>query len=65
MTSENNMENMLTTREVAKLLHVHPNTLRRWADKGIIDTYRITTRGDRRFRSEDIVRFISTMNVRK
>ncbi|HXY75085.1 MAG TPA: helix-turn-helix domain-containing protein [Dehalococcoidales bacterium] len=55
---------MLTTREVAKLLHVHPNTLRRWADKGIIETYRITTRGDRRFRSDDIVRFISTMNVK-
>jgi len=64
MAIDNNMENMLTTREVAKLLHVHPNTLRRWADKGIIETYRITTRGDRRFRSDDIVRFISTMNVK-
>jgi excisionase family DNA binding protein len=42
-------DNMLTVSEVAKVLHVHPNTLRRWADKGIIRSYSITSRGDRRF----------------
>jgi excisionase family DNA binding protein len=59
------MDNMMTVREVAQLLHVHPNTLRRWADKGIIGAYRITSRGDRRFSSQDIVRFISGMNTNK
>jgi 2-oxoglutarate ferredoxin oxidoreductase subunit alpha len=28
-------------REACKLLNVHSNTLRRWSDKGIIDSYRI------------------------
>jgi transposase-like protein len=30
------MSNMLTVREVSRLLHVHSNTLRRWSDQGII-----------------------------
>jgi excisionase family DNA binding protein len=63
MAINNQMENMLTVREVSKLLHVHPNTLRRWADKGIIEAYRITARGDRRFSSKNIVSFISKMNT--
>ncbi len=57
------MENMLTVREVASILHVHPNTLRRWADKGILDSTRITTRGDRRFTSQDIEQFLNKMKA--
>ena len=56
---------MLTVREVAKLLHVHSNTLRRWADQGIIKAYRITSRGDRRFRRDDIARFLEELNVQR
>jgi excisionase family DNA binding protein len=48
------MSNMLTVREVSRLLHVHSNTLRRWSDQGIIRAYRIGPRGDRRFRAEDV-----------
>ena len=51
---DNQLDNMLTLREVADVLHVHPNTLRRWTDKGIIRSYRITLRGDRRFRQQDV-----------
>ena len=61
MTIKTRKDKLLPVREVAKLLFVHPNTLRRWADKGIIEAYRITPRGDRRFRFEDISRFKDTM----
>lgn len=54
---------MLTVSEVSRLLHIHPNTLRRWADKGIIKSYAISTRGDRRFVSDDIEKFLSTMTI--
>jgi len=53
---------MLTISEVSKLLHIHPNTLRRWADKGVIKSYSISVRGDRRFIPEDIDRFLNQMN---
>jgi excisionase family DNA binding protein len=56
------MSEMLTVREVARLLHVHPNTLRRWSNNGRIKAYRITSRGDRRFKREEIVRFLAELN---
>jgi len=45
---------MLTVHEVSQLLHIHPNTLRRWSDQGILKAYRIGPRGDRRFQLEDV-----------
>lgn len=65
MVSDNEIGPMLTIREVAELLHIHSNTLRRWADRGIIKAYRITRRGDRRFRREDIARFLAELNVNR
>jgi excisionase family DNA binding protein len=53
------IESMLTTTEISRLLNVHPNTLRRWSNKGIIKTYRIGSRADRRFWKDDIERFLS------
>ena len=50
---------MLTIKEVSKILHVHPNTLRRWSDNGIIRSCRIGQRADRRFRRDDINRFLA------
>ena len=49
---------MLTTSDVAHLLNVHINTVRRWSNRGIIKTYRIGSRGDRRFDREDIASFL-------
>ncbi|OIP25687.1 MAG: hypothetical protein AUK39_06395 [Dehalococcoidia bacterium CG2_30_46_19] len=49
---------MLTTTEAARLLYVHPNTVRQWTKKGLIHAYRLGTRGDRRFNRKDIERFI-------
>ncbi len=60
MVSYNNhIEPMLTTSEVARILSVHINTVRRWSNQGILKSYRIGSRGDRRFRKEDIDNFFS------
>ena len=62
MANDEQMDDMLTVREVARLLHVHTNTLRRWSDKGRIVAYRINPRGDRRFKRQDIERFLAQFN---
>jgi excisionase family DNA binding protein len=62
MASAQDISDMLTIREVARLLHVHPNTLRRWSNDGKIRAYRITSRGDRRYKREEIVRFLDELN---
>ena len=54
MTVDLNNANLLTVGQVARLLHIHPNTVRRWSNKGILESYRICDRGDRRFRKEDV-----------
>ena len=50
---------MLTIAETAHLLSVHINTVRRWTNQGILKSYRIGSRGDRRFKKEDIASFFS------
>ena len=62
MANDEHMDDMLTVREVAQLLHVHPNTLRRWSNNGRIRAYRITPRGDRRYKREEIDRFLAELN---
>jgi len=62
MASDEHMDDMLTVGEVARLLHVHPNTLRRWSNKGRIRSYRINPRGDRRYRLRDIEGFLAQLN---
>ena len=59
MANAAQMDHMLTVTEVSRLLHVHPNTLRRWSNDGRIRAYRITPRGDRRFEREEIARFLA------
>lgn len=62
MVNNDHLGPMLTVREVARMLHIHSNTVRRWSDQGILKAYRVTRRGDRRFRRVDIVRFLSELN---
>ncbi len=58
MVVVNNIEKLLTVREVAEILHVHPSTLRRWSDMGRIKYLRITQRGDRRYRYSEVESFL-------
>ena len=44
----------LTVGQAADLLNVHTNTVRRWAQQGVLNAYRIGTRRDRRFRRSDV-----------
>ena len=53
---------MLTVKDVARFFNIHTNTVRRWSDNNVLKAYRITPRGDRRFRKEDIERFLSKYN---
>lgn len=59
------ISNMLTTGEVARLFNVHPSTVRRWSNRGIIKAYRIGPRGERRFRRDDIAVFLLERAVQK
>jgi excisionase family DNA binding protein len=62
MTSMEKIKQMLTVNEVSQILHIHSNTVRRWANQGILRTYRVNSRGDRRFVREDIDRFLAKFN---
>ena len=49
---------VVTVGEASEILHVHPNTLRKWSDRGLIPSYRIGQRRDRRFVLEDLIDFL-------
>lgn len=59
MAIDKNIDPMLTASDVARLLNVHLNTVRRWSNQGVLKAYRIGSRGDRRFRQEDIEYFLA------
>jgi excisionase family DNA binding protein len=49
---------LLTASEVAEMLHLHVNTVKRLGDRGELPFYRVCKRGDRRFRFEDVMTFL-------
>ena len=50
---------LMTVTEVARFLRVHPNSVRRWADAGLLPSYRIGRRADRRFRTDDVAAYLA------
>ena len=54
----NELGPMLTASEVAEMLHLHVNTVKRLGDRGELPFYRVCKRGDRRFRLEDVMAFL-------
>lgn len=55
-------EPLLTAREVARYLAVHTNTVKRLAKRGELKSYRVSTRGDFRFRREDIEAYLEALS---
>ena len=51
----NNLPDLLTVREVAEILRVSPLTLKRWGKRGKLPAIRINSRGDRRYRKEQVL----------
>jgi excisionase family DNA binding protein len=49
MTDGMDFPQLLTIKEAAHLLHVHPNTLRNWEREGRISALRVGPRRDRRY----------------
>ena len=54
----NEVGKLLTATEVAEMLHLHVNTVKRLGDRGEIPFYRVCKRGDRRFRYDDVLDFL-------
>ena len=57
------MDELLTLREAAQILKVHPNTLRLWDKKGLLVAIRIGEKRARRYKKADIEKFINKKNV--
>jgi len=56
------MEELLTLGEAAGILKVHPNTLRLWDKKGVLVAIRIGVKRVRRYKKEEIEKFINKKN---
>ncbi len=54
------VNNLLKIKEAAKLLNIHPETLRRWEKTGIISPTKVGSRRDRRYKKEDLQRLLNS-----
>lgn len=60
MTTETHNTSLLSSAEAAKLLNIHPVTLRKSRNKGTLPLPYIRIGGSVRYREEDILNFISS-----
>ena len=56
--SINDLPDLLTLREVSQVLRVSTRTLKRWGKSGKLPAIRINTRGDRRFKREEVLKVL-------
>lgn len=59
MKTDEKIPELLTMKETCGLLKVHANTLRQWDKKGILKAVRFGARRDRRYKKEDVLKFIA------
>jgi excisionase family DNA binding protein len=60
--TNNKLPELLSLRETCEMLKVHPNTLRQWDKKGLLKAVRFGTRGDRKYKKDEVLRLIETKN---
>ena len=53
------MPELITLQEACDILKCHPNTLRQWDNKGILVAVRFGERKDRRYKKDDIMKFLN------
>jgi excisionase family DNA binding protein len=63
--SSDELSEYLTLSEVSKKLKVHPNTLRNWDKDGLLSATRFGVKGVRRYKKEDIEKFIKRGKMAK
>ena len=56
--SFDDLPELLTLEEVSKILRVSKITLKRWGKKGKLPAIRINSRGDRRYKKQEVLRFL-------
>ncbi len=58
MNSYEEIPELLSLKSICKKLDLHPNTLRNWEKKGLIQCVRIGIKENRRYKKSDIVRLL-------
>ena len=58
--NDGDLPELLTLEEASAYLKCHPNTLRSWDRKGILPAIRIGERRARRYKKEDLEKFVQS-----
>ena len=53
------LPDILTLKQACEVLNCHANTLRNWDQKGLLKAIRFGSRGDRRYKKEDILKLLN------
>jgi excisionase family DNA binding protein len=53
------LPDLLTLKQACEVLNCHANTLRKWDNNGFFKAIRFGARKDRRYRKEDIAKFLN------
>lgn len=62
-SSLDKLPEILTLKQACDILNCHANTLRKWDKNGFLKAIRFGTRKDRRYRKEDIVKFLNAKSL--